>query len=113
METFYPLLMVKDFNGSGFATSYEFMTNADVPTLAFQGLINNPVNPFTGKPITSEEKTAHDQFVILSTNADIMENNGNTFLPSQWASVTDNLWDKNDWLFFQEEIVLTEHQFPN
>ena len=56
MEIFMPLLMVKDFNAKGFTTSEDFMTNADVPTLATSGLIKDPVNPFTGKPINSNAK---------------------------------------------------------
>ena len=112
VEHFYPLLMVKDFNCDEFNTSYDFMTNADVPTLATRDLVDNPTNPFTGKPINSNEKNAHDQFLIMSFNWHVDENNGNTFLPSSWASVRDNLWDKNNWTFYNEEIVLTEHSAP-
>lgn len=65
MEFFMPLLMVKDFNAKGFTTSDNFMTNADVPTLATSGLINNPVNPFTGKPINSDAK--HNPQTVIYT----------------------------------------------
>ena len=78
----YPLLMVKDFGSEGFVTSDTFMTNADVPTLAADGIIENPVNPFTGKPINSDEKTAHDQYIMTSGEWDVSINNGNTFLAS-------------------------------
>ncbi|MBQ6398631.1 MAG: hypothetical protein IJI21_00765 [Clostridia bacterium] len=45
------LLLVKDFNEKGpFRISGDFMTNADLPTLAFRGLVEAPVNPFTGEP---------------------------------------------------------------
>ncbi|MBQ3499425.1 MAG: membrane protein insertase YidC [Clostridia bacterium] len=111
-EAFYPLLLVKDFNSKGFTTSDEFMTNADVPTLATQGLISNPVNPFTGKPINSDEKTAHDQIVIVSTYWKVEDHKGNTFLPSRWASVSDNLHDKHNWSFYDSEVVLKEHKLP-
>ncbi len=112
-EFYFPLLMVKDFNSTGFKTSNEFMTNADVPTLATTGVINNPINPFTGKPINNSEKTAHDQMIILSEQWSIEVNNGNTFMASKWASVRNNLWDKNNWTFYDEEIVLDEHKLPN
>ena len=56
LECFMPLLMVKDFNAKGFSVNEEFMTNADTPVLATAGLINNPVNPFTGNPLTSKAK---------------------------------------------------------
>ncbi len=112
IEFYYPTLLVKDFNSKEFTTSTEFMTNADVPTLAMKDLIENPINPFTGKAINSSEKTAHDQIVILSELWDIKVNNGNTFKASKWASVKDNLWDKNNWTFYDEEIVLDEHKLP-
>ena len=48
IEYYFPLLLVKDFGSTEFTISDEFMTNADVPTLATQGLIENPTNPFTG-----------------------------------------------------------------
>lgn len=113
VEYYFPLLMIKDFDSHGFTTSDTFMTNADVPVMAVEGLINNPVNPFTGKLLNSNGKTAHDQFVICSRAWNVAENNGNTFLPARWASVKDNIWDKDNWTFFDEEIVLTDHKFPN
>jgi len=112
VEYYYPLLLVKDFNCTGFSTSDEFMTNADVPTLAAKGLIENPVNPFTGKEINSNEKEAHEQFIILSDKYSVSENNGYTYLPAGWASVSENLWDKENWKFYDEEIVLKEHRLP-
>jgi hypothetical protein len=65
IERFNPLLMVKDFSSDSYVVSDEFMTNADVPVLAFEGLIDNAVNPFTGKEINDEPKS-HPQYV---TNA--------------------------------------------
>ena len=110
---YFPLLMVKDFGAHGFTTSDEFMTNADVPSIAFEGLIEDPVNPFTGKAITTDEKIAHDQFVISyhagwNTNT----NNGTAFHACPWAVVTDNIWDREDWQFIDEPTVLTEHEMP-
>ena len=112
LEYYCPLLLVKDFDSQGFTTSQEFMTNADVPTLATAGLITNPVNPFTGKAISSQEKSSHKQFVILSGESDILTNCGNTFLPSRWASVRDNIWNLDNWTFYDEECVLDRHAAP-
>ena len=106
---YYPLLMVKDFNSSGFVTNNEFMTNGDVPTLATSGIIENPVNPFTGKIISSDEKTAHDQYVIASFAWDVNVNNGNKFLPSKWYAVHDSIWDKDNWTVVQESDILPEN----
>lgn len=55
----HPLLMVKDFTDSEgakkgpreFTVDNSFMTNADTPYLAFEGIVQQPVNPWTGKAI--------------------------------------------------------------
>ena len=107
IDSFYPLLMVKDFNSREFTVSEEFMTNGDVPALAVKDLIADPVNPFTGKIIDSSEKTAHDQYIIGSDEFDILTNNGNTFLPSKWYSVHDDMRIVDNWeLISEEETVL-------
>lgn len=112
VEFYYPLLLVKDFESKEFTVSDEFMTNADVPTLATKDLIENPINPFTGKQINNNEKAAHDQYIIVSYDWNVTKNNGNTFSPSMWASVKEDLWDEDNWSFFDENIVLDEHAFP-
>ena len=78
MEYFLPLLMVKDFNANGFTTSEDFMTNADVPSLATSGLFNNPKNPFTGNPIGSESKKL-PHTVLYSANLNPDDLDGNRF----------------------------------
>lgn len=112
VELYYPLLMVKDFDSEEFSASDVFMTNADVPTLAMEDIILNPINPFTGKTINCDEKTAHEQFIIRPEEWQVDENNGNTFLPAGWASVKDNIWNKNNWTFYDEPMVLDEHAVP-
>ncbi len=111
-QFYNPLLMVKDFGSTGFTTADDFMTNADVATLSTKDVIENPKNPFTGKAITNNEKTAHDQFIIVSQDWDILKNNGNTFLPAKWATVKDNLWDRSNWTFYDEKVVLKDHTPP-
>ena len=107
LEYYFPLLLVKDFDtNTELTTSDEFMTNADVPVLAMNGIINDPVNPFTGKTISNSEKSAHDQYVFASGEWSIEKNNGNTFLPANWFSVHDSIWDKNNWKIVAENSVL-------
>ena len=112
LELYFPLLMVKDFDCHGFTTSEAFMTNADVPTLAMDSLIKDPVNPFTGKAINSAEKQAHDQFIILSYQWSTSENCGNTFLPAYWASVREDPWNLDNWTFYDEICALDRHAAP-
>lgn len=108
LEYYFPLLMVKDFDSKGFTVSDEFMTNADVPTMAFEGTIENPTNPFTGKEICNEEKILHDQYIITSDIIDLSINNGTTFLPSKWLAISEDIWDKENWKVIDEEVVIPQ-----
>ncbi len=107
VEFYYPLLMVKDFNSSKeFKISDEFMTNADVPTIATQGLIDSPKNPFTGKTLDSSAKEDPKNLtVIASAEWDVFKNNGTTYLPSRWYSVKDSIWKKDNWKLLKEYSV--------
>ncbi|MBR1906343.1 MAG: YidC/Oxa1 family membrane protein insertase [Clostridiales bacterium] len=98
-QGFIPLLMVKDFGSTGFNVSEEFMTNADTPALATQGLIDNAVNPFTGNPLSDPEKKKGPQKVIFSGAWDVLTNGTNTFDRSQWYSVRDNVWERSNWKY--------------
>lgn len=105
IERYYPLLLVKDFNAKGFAVSNEFMTNADVPNIAFNGLIDKPINPFTGKKISDEYKK-NKQYVLGSDKYRVHPNMGTRFAPGRWYSVHNNMLDKNNWKLEKEEAVL-------
>lgn len=99
MEYLLPLLMVKDFNSTGFTVSEEFMTNADVPTIAFSGIIDNPVNPFTGNPINSDGKDG-PQTALISDYWDTQYNKGNTFLPGSWYTfLGGDPHDQDSWVY--------------
>jgi hypothetical protein len=105
-EFYRPMLLVKDFGATGFTTSEEFMTNADVPALSLEGLIDNPVNPFTGEAINSNYKIENSkQHVLISDEWNITTNNGFQFLPSQWATVTGDVRDKDNWTFHTDLSV--------
>ena len=102
MFMFNPFLMVKDFGASGFTTDSRFMTNADTPSLAFASLIEDPVNPYTGKPIVSDGKNADILYVagVMSGEWNINKNHGNTFKALKWMSVkTENIFDTRNWRY--------------
>lgn len=102
---FNPLLMVKDFNDTEYNVSDEFMTNADVPTLAFQDVINSPINPFTKKPITDEDKYK-ELYINTSRHWNTEKYNGNEFDLSdgKWYAITPgNIFDENNWTLVEEE----------
>ena len=93
-----PVLMVKDFNQKGFTINSDFMTNADTPYLALDGVIEDPVNPFTGNPITAEDKSV-DQLIYVSHKWNTITNNGTRFKDPEgyWLLVHDNIWDDDNW----------------
>lgn len=98
-QGFIPILMVKDFDSKGFKVSDEFMTNADTPALATQGVIKNAVNPFTGSPLSDPDKKNGPQKVIFSGAWDVLTNGTNTFEKSQWYSVSKNVWERSNWKY--------------
>ena len=80
-----PLLLVKDFGASGFTTDTTFMTNADTPSLAFAQTVEEPVNPFTGQPVTQEAKHAPEQHIVES-DWHIVLNGGSFFSEPLWIT---------------------------
>ena len=107
VEFFYPLLMVKDFDSKEFKVSDEFMTNADVPTLATEGLFDSPKNPITGKSLDSSAKNDPENLKILASDEwDVVTNGGNQFNPGYWYSVKDDIWKKDNWTVGTEKKVM-------
>jgi hypothetical protein len=90
--------MVKDFGAAGaMETSMEFMTNADVPTLATDGVIEEPVNPFTGKAISSEEK-GKGAFIVEKYSHAVRDNSVKLGLDDYvWLKVEDDIFDTDNW----------------
>ena len=100
VEFLNPLLLYKDYGSEGkLKVDESFMTNADAPTLAVDGLIDNPRNPYTGKPIASEEKVRHNQLVTMSENWTTDGQNTNTFNTddAEWYTVHDDIFNADNW----------------
>ena len=92
-----PLLMVKDFDAKGFTTDMRFMTNADTPCLAFDGLIENPVNPATGNPVTDDAKYLPEQHII-ETEWRTEKNKGYTFADPVTVTLRNqNIFEIGNW----------------
>ncbi len=93
VDSFNPVLMVKDFGSTGFTTDTGFMTNADVPYIAVNGLIDDPVNPFTGNPITMDGVHNMPLYVLDSND---------------WsrAGADDYRFAEDDWYTFDGTTVI-------
>ena len=104
---FRPLLMVKDFNRRGqIVSSNQLMSNADVPRLAMQGIIENPINPFTGKNIFDNEFSRGKQYVFTSGHWSVDFNNGNQFIADDWYTVEGDINNMDNWHLVKKNAVL-------
>jgi len=99
---FNPLLLVKDFDADGlYVTDNAFMSNADTPRLAVEGLEVSNVNPFTGNAFQSTAD--YESFEVLHIDVD-------RFMPEEWKNeytfynsgeevyrVSSDIFDENNW----------------
>ena len=102
IQTHLPLLMVKDFNSKEWTVSEEYMTNADVPALVLNGVVDNPVNPSTGNSISlDDERKYNEQIVVLSASWNRDEVYRSTQIKCDdlpWAVFKpSNVWDASNW----------------
>ena len=84
------LLLVKDFDSRGFTVDDRFMTNADVPLLAADGIVADPRDPATGLPLTDEAKSSPVHWVYRGRD---------------WRSIDDDtcLLPAGSWYAFRGE----------
>lgn len=97
VDHFNPLLLIKDFNvRDEMKTNMTFMTNADVPSLAMEDLIQNPINPFTGNVITTTDQKNKPQLIMIdrvySRNDNEIDMN-----PQNTYYVRDNVFNEKNW----------------
>ncbi|MBQ8014004.1 MAG: YidC/Oxa1 family membrane protein insertase [Treponema sp.] len=98
-ENVTALLMVKDFSSRGQLTvDNSFMTNADTPALALQGIAANPKNPFTGNSLAVTDKNEHVQ--IAYAPVENMRSRKNTKFKvddDEWFTVHDDIYKDENW----------------
>lgn len=102
VEAYNALLMEKDFGSSGFSVDDSFMTNADVPAMAMEGIIDEPVNPYTGNVIDMSGKedgvTLYSGTVLdIPPDNHVLATGGN-----EWLHVHDNIFDADNWTITPE-----------
>ena len=79
-----------------------FMSNADVPTLAFKDVVNNPTNPFTGKNIENIAKNIRRGGVYVTSSDIFMPHHNNNdyyfnIKDDEWFKVKDNIFIDSNW----------------
>ncbi len=98
-ENVTALLMAKDFASHGqLAIDNQFMTNADTPALALQGIAENPVNPFTGNKLTVADK--NDYVKIAYAPVENMRSRKNIKFKvddDEWFTVHDDIYKDENW----------------
>ena len=95
-----PLFLVKDFDSrESLKTDYAFMTNADTPSIAFEGIIENPVNPFTKKTINPNYKNNGVSVTIDDIFMPHHSKSSNLFTVKSdyWYKVKDNIFIDENW----------------
>ena len=104
VQGYNPLMLVKDFNSSSFRVSEEFMTNADMPSIALEGIVEDPVNPFTNNPINQSNKSG-ELLIYCSGETSIYINNGTRFVDPDgfWLTVHDNIFVEDNWALYPGE----------
>lgn len=98
LQDYAALLLIKDFNSHGsLSVDDSFMTNADVPIIALEDIINNPINPWTGNLLKSDKEDG----ITLTTSTlwDIKKHPTNTFdiKPEEWLHVHTDIYNSNNW----------------
>ena len=100
---YHCLLMFKDFNAKDAITidGDTFMTNADTPSLLLRGLVEDPVNPYTNKPIPLDTTGLKKDGVYISvSDAHQPVNNGKytfSIKDNEWWLVKDNIFKAANW----------------
>jgi hypothetical protein len=100
IDSYNPILMVKDFGATGFTTDDTFMTNADVPYIATYGVIDNPVNPFTGNAFTFNTDHPMPMYILDSSDWSIAGAQSLRFAEDDWYAFDGtNVFDMDSWSY--------------
>jgi len=102
-ELYNPVFLYKDFNAHGtLSVNNDFMTNADVPFFTLNGLLENPVNPFTGNPITTQPK---ENGILITTHHLPMASSHGKYAfnikNNEWIYLHDSIYEASNWESFE------------
>ncbi len=108
-EVFTPLLMKKDFNAHGpLKDNNEFMSNADTVHMAIEGIVDNLVNPYTGKTMNQDAKK-RPLHVNTAMNWELGDPQDTTLnmKGGQWWSIEKDIFDMSNWKHLDADGKLT------
>ncbi|MDR2865459.1 MAG: membrane protein insertase YidC [Spirochaetaceae bacterium] len=90
LSAYNSVLLVKDFNEEGsLKNDTQFMTQADVPLIALDGLIKNPKNPWTGQALESRKENG-----VTITSVSVLKF---SIEPDEWLTVHDDIFKPENW----------------
>ena len=96
-----PILLYKDFNDNEeLNTSYEFMTNADSPSLCIKDLLNSTINPYTGNDINMDYKNKNINYITLGHHWQAQnrrEDKKYQYPGELWATIHDDIFNNDNW----------------
>ncbi len=95
-------LLVKDFAERGnIKTNLEFMTNADTPSIALEGIVAEPKNPFTGVTLAPSDKS---RFVKIMTapGQSTRTRKQSQFAVENWFTVKDDIYVPENWKLYTD-----------
>lgn len=95
---YVPLLLVKDFESrDSLKIDSSFMTNADAPIFAIEGIVDYPINPFTNKNlIESIDKNEVSVYTGPWNPQDHFDNIFKLDIEGSYK-VKDNIFDESNW----------------
>lgn len=96
---FNPLFLYKDFNSKEFNINNDLMFNADTLSLAIDGLIDNPINPYTGEHIEKNVNKEKEKIFVSNRGT---QANEYEIINGYWYTVNKNIFDKNNWKKVEE-----------
>ncbi|MDE6704413.1 MAG: YidC/Oxa1 family membrane protein insertase [Treponemataceae bacterium] len=92
-------LLVKDFGEwGGVKTGLEFMTNADTPAIALEGIVPNAKNPFTGVPLAPADKSEYVKIMTSQAQSTRIRKQARfDIAKDEWFTVKDDIFVNENW----------------
>ena len=94
---FDSVLLEKDFDSHEMKSDMNLISNAEVPYMATEGLFENPTNPYTGNELKTFTSVKGQPELIYTFDYQTDKNNGNVFLPADWFTVTERIYNTKAW----------------